>query len=61
MKTKLKNVYLPPETKCNRVELESTVCVASVSEEMGDVTVTIDQQEDAGSFDASNSIDFEWK
>ncbi len=56
MKKKLKNVYLPPETKCNRVELESSICNFSKQPVKEEAETTIEEQ-DIISIDGN----FEWE
>ncbi len=54
MKKKLKNVYFPPETKCNWVLLESTICAKSEEpvnqEDEKGIGFEIKDQEYAGDF-----------
>ncbi len=53
MKKKLKNVYFPPETKCNWVLLESSICNYSKQPVKEEADAKIEAQEVGGTFDFS--------
>ena len=59
MKEQLKEQYEAPATKRTRVEMESGICVASDHKPGNDVSedrhVSIDKQNDGGSFDFSDT------